>query len=565
MASNSKNLGELLNTDNNLDRTELDFVSGSGQGSMDLPHGTTAQRPTAAAGMIRYNSTLNLAEYYNGTEWKAIDTPPSITNVTPSNFNASGTTITVTGSNFQSGVTAKLQGTDGTDYAAASTTRANSSSITFDTTADMVTDNDPFKVVVTNSSGLSATYESIYYAVTPAWSTAAGSLGTYYNHNRTGLSYTVAATSTDADDTITYAITSGALPSGLSLNTSTGAITGDGASVSSSTTYSFTITATATGEGGTTNTAARAFTLTNGYKVITSFTSTGSGTYSVPSGVSSLEVLVVAGGGGGGSTNGGGGGAGGLVYAPAFPVTPGGSVSYFVGGGGDGADARNGSAPTNQSRGGTGGQSTFGQLTAYGGGGGGSGGHATNSYAGEVGNPGGSGGGGSSSDSPGQSKPGGSGTQPGQGAGHPSGQGFGNDGGNGGVRAPHTAGGGGGAGGAGANAAQNSRNNGGVGKTYSISGSSVGYAGGGGGYGSQQGQNDESYWSQGSSGGGNAVFTGDIMNNPVIPQGRGYVNGVANRGGGGGGIPSNINEANSPAPQNGTAGNGGSGLVIVSY
>ena len=565
MASNSKNLGELLNTDNNIDRTELDFVSGSGQGSMDLPHGTTAQRPTAAAGMIRYNSTLNLAEYYNGTEWKAIDTPPTITGVTPSNFNAAGVTITVSGANFQTGVVAKIQGTDGTDYAAASTTRVSSSSLTFATTNAMVTDNDPFKVVVTNTSGLSATYESIYYAVTPAWSTNAGSLGTYYNYNRTGLSYTVAATSTDSDDTITYAVTSGALPGGLSLNTSTGAITGDGASVSSSTTYSFTITATATGEGGTTNTAARAFTLTNGYKIVTSYTSTGSGTFSVPSGVSSVEVLVVAGGGGGGSTNGGGGGAGGLVYAPAYPVTPGGSISYSVGTGGGGADARSGSAPDNQSRGDTGGQSTFGQLTAQGGGGGGSRGDGPVGYGGEVGNSGGSGGGGSSADNSPQQQPGGSGTQPGAGAGHPSGQAFGNDGGNGGYRSPHAAGGGGGSGAAGANAAQNSRNNGGAGKNYSISGSSIGYAGGGGGYGSQGGSSDEGSWSQGSSGGGNAVFTGDIMNNPAIPQGRGYVNGVANRGGGGGGIPSNISEANSPAPQNGTAGNGGSGIVIVSY
>lgn len=564
MASNSKNLGELLNTDNNLDRTELDFVSGSGQGSMDLPHGTTAQRPTAAAGMIRYNSTLNLAEYYNGTEWKAIDTPPSITNVSPSNFNASGVTITVTGSNFQSGVTAKVQGTDGTDYAAASTTRVSSSSITFATTSAMVTDNDPFKVVVTNSSGLSATYESIYYAVTPAWSTASGSLGTYYNYNRTGLSYTVAATSTDADDVITYAVTSGALPSGLSLNTSTGAITGDGATVSSSTTYSFTITTTATGEGGTTDTAARAFTLTNAKSVVTTYTSTGSGSFSVPSGITAVEVLVIAGGGGGGSTNGGGGGAGGLVYAPSYPVTPGGSISYTVGGGGGGADARSGAAPDDQSRGGTGTNSTFGQLTANGGGGGGSRGDGPTSYGGEVGNPGGSGGGGSSSDNGPQTAGGGAPNQPSNG-GHPSAQGFGNNGGHGGVRSPHNGGGGGGSGAAGTQAQANIRTNGGAGKAYSISGSSVSYAGGGGGYGSLQGSPSESNWSQGSAGGGNAVFSGDVMNNPAIPQARGYVNGVANRGGGGGAIPSNISEAPSPAPQNGTAGDGGSGVVIVSY
>ena len=34
-----------------------------------LPKGTTAQRPTAVAGMIRWNSTTGAAELYNGAEW----------------------------------------------------------------------------------------------------------------------------------------------------------------------------------------------------------------------------------------------------------------------------------------------------------------------------------------------------------------------------------------------------------------------------------------------------------------------------------------------------------------
>ena len=43
---------------------------------------------------------------------------------------------------------------------------------------------------------------------------------------------------------ITYAVTTGSLPSGLSLNSSTGTITGTPSSIGSSTTSSFTITAT---------------------------------------------------------------------------------------------------------------------------------------------------------------------------------------------------------------------------------------------------------------------------------------------------------------------------------
>jgi len=38
-------------------------------GAMMLPVGNTAQRPTAANGMLRFNSTTLVAEYYNGTAW----------------------------------------------------------------------------------------------------------------------------------------------------------------------------------------------------------------------------------------------------------------------------------------------------------------------------------------------------------------------------------------------------------------------------------------------------------------------------------------------------------------
>src|SRR3989344_2558108 len=75
-------------------------------------------------------------------------------------------------------------------------------------------------------------------------------------------------------------------------------------------------------------------------------TYTSSGTFAVPTGVTSVDVLVVGGGGGGskGSNPGGGGGAGGYVYTPNFAVTPGAAVSVVVGAGGAGAvdDASNG-------------------------------------------------------------------------------------------------------------------------------------------------------------------------------------------------------------------------------
>jgi len=39
---------------------------------LKLPVGTTAQRPSPATGMLRYNSTTNTLEYYNGSAWVSI-------------------------------------------------------------------------------------------------------------------------------------------------------------------------------------------------------------------------------------------------------------------------------------------------------------------------------------------------------------------------------------------------------------------------------------------------------------------------------------------------------------
>ena len=104
-------------------------------------------------------------------------------------------------------------------------------------------------------------------------------------------------------------------------------------------------------------------------------------TWTVPSLVTSVSVLVVAGGGGGGSSHncclsGGGGGGGGVVVATSFAVTPGASIAVRTGFGGNGAYCANGSL---------GGNSAFGTLLAIGGGWG--------QGCGAQANPGGSGGG----------------------------------------------------------------------------------------------------------------------------------------------------------------------------
>jgi len=505
--------------------------------------GTTGQRDTATYGQgtLRFNSTTQLLEYYNGNEWKSIDAPPTITtfnvngtgNVTTSDITKDSSTVTIqiNGSLFDTvGATVLFVGTGGGDVSPITTTRNNSNLITITVSGNSFSNTyEPYDIKVTNGSGLSATLENCITSQTaPAFSTASGSLGTISEGRRS--SYTLLpVTATDADgDTITYSISSGSLPTGLSLNSSTGAITGTASSVGSNTTSTFTVLASTA-----TLTATRSFSITVNAPVITSYT-TGSGSFAVPVGVTAVNVLLIGGGAGGGGRVGGGGGAGGYVEMPGFPVTPGGTVSYSVGGGGGGG------GPSQQGNDGT--PTTFGSLTAIGGGGGG----GDNNQAGRAG---GSGGGtqyGGNPDNPGDAGGPGPGTQPAQ-PGNSGTYGFGNSGGRSRGAPYHSSGGGGGAGGAGQSGTTSKRGDGGPGKSSSISGSSVTRAGGGGG----GGHPDSSTQGSGGPGGGG---NGGPPSGGVAQSAT-----VSNSGSGGGG------NTQQPNPGDTTAGAGAAGVVIVAY
>ena len=511
----------------------------TGTNGIKMPNGTTGER-VAETARFRFNSTLNLMEYYNGTTWIAVDAPPSIQSISPTSINQTNATntITITGSNFSANATAIVVNDSGTEIAFTSVTRDSSTQITAVlTTSDLGTIDEPYDIKVTNSSGLANTLaDSLTVNETPTWSTASGSLGTLLNGNRAASALTTStlvATDPEGGD-VDYLITSGALPNGLSFNAETGAITGTADAVGSNTTSSFTVQARDTAS----NAVTRDFTITVNAPVVQTFNSPG--TFSVPSGLSSVDVLVVAGGGGGGVEHGGGAGAGGLIYRPGFPVTPGGSVSVGIGGGGNGQNNFGGPPATGQA-GGNGSNSTFGTLTAIGGGGGGT-------YSNDpTGRAGGSGGGRAGSDN----SAGGSGTQPSQG-GDSGNYGFGNPGGAGYQGGPygHQGGGGGGAGAAG-QPGSNNQMNGGDGRQYDISGTNTYYAGGGGG----SGYNSPNTVGQGGLGGG-----GDASNNcgPSPIDGTNQVNGQTNTGGGGGAGGNDGGTAT-------TAGDGGSGIVIVKY
>ena len=218
-------------------------VANTSTGAFDVPAGTTAQRPgSPSTGYVRYNTTTTAMEVWNGSAWKGFAAPgATITSISPTTAATTGTTITITGTNFLTGATIKLYGNDGTEYTPSSSSFTNATTYTFVTPALTVA-NEPYDIKLTNTTGDTVTRASLLDAGgSPTWTTAAGSLGSI-TEVATGTHATVAAS--DPDGTaLTYSVTTGSLPGGLSLHSTTGVISGDPTDVGSDTTTNFSISA----------------------------------------------------------------------------------------------------------------------------------------------------------------------------------------------------------------------------------------------------------------------------------------------------------------------------------
>ena len=220
--------------------------------------GTTAQRGSTT-GQWRYNSTTGFFEGRNASgSFSTLEPTPTISSVdvTEVDSQAGGNqTFVITGENFSSGGTVVFVGDDTSEFNADTTTLNSATQVTaVKTKSSFLNAKEPYKIKFTSATGVSGISGSGLISVdtSPTWSTASGSLGTI-NELATGNHFTVSATDVDGD-TVSYSLQSGSL-GGLSLNSSTGVISGDPTDVSSDTTNSFTLRATANGK-----TADRAFT-----------------------------------------------------------------------------------------------------------------------------------------------------------------------------------------------------------------------------------------------------------------------------------------------------------------
>ena len=207
-----------------------------------IPYGNNAGRPAASTGQPYFNGEQGRLEIYTSSGWSNIvQETPSVIAITGAYLESNATnTITVTGTNFTVGSIASAIGQNGIEVNA-NTSTVNSAAEISAVFANLSSSHEPYTVKVTNPSNLYGVLQNILYVnQQPIWSTASGSLGTFSEGDSVSLS--VGATDPESS-TVSYSLSSGSLPGGLSLNSSTGVISGVPSEISTNTTYSFTLNA----------------------------------------------------------------------------------------------------------------------------------------------------------------------------------------------------------------------------------------------------------------------------------------------------------------------------------
>lgn len=577
------------------------------ESSFQIPTGASNDRPSVGeAGMIRYLTDDNLLEFYNGTSWLPISQqPPSITSISPLSVpdNSGGTidvSVNIVGDNFG------LQppdvyfiGSDAVQRLASSVTnvvadtqvRAVLPSSVFD-----ASNQEPFAVKLINiSSSLSVTTVSptVIDINTPPYFITNSPLPDISNNsfvNSITLSGELDISAGDIDDnTLTFTSPSpnpisDIQSSALTLNSSSGVITGTLSNPGANTTYNFNVQITDSANNFRVKLYSFSFTMppisltfvsgttlpspiyvdsgntivggpvVGGFTIYT-FTTTSNYVFSCPTTISVVQYLIIAGGGGGGpGFQAGGGGAGGVLQDTSLTLADSTNYTVAVGAGGAGGDNAGVNPSTIKGSNGSDSSLTGGvlpSLTATGGGGGAS---YNNGNGNGSGLNGGSGGGAGATNT---TESGGTGV-----AGPPR-QGYAG-GGVSGYAAPYCGGGGGGAGAVGSpGGAANLIGDGGIGITSSITGVTTYYAGGGGGGSYQAGSVSRvanrtginSGATQPGTGGEYGGGYGAFGSTPITAA----TAGTANTGGGGGGGALNTTTVG------GTGASGGSGIVVIRF
>ena len=216
---------------------------------------------TSANNVVQLNGSGALPALDGSNLTGIAETKPTISSISPSTITNAQTSVTISGTNYASVPLVQAINSTGAITFADSVTFTSATTIV--ATFTLTTDGTYF-IRVENPNGLAVRSSSALLTVSdaPTWTTSAGSLGTVAAGSSVSLS--VAAT---GDSTIAYSETTSVLtsnsntPAGtmnLSLNSSSGAITGTAPSPTGGTTYTFTLRAT----DQESQTADRQFTIT---------------------------------------------------------------------------------------------------------------------------------------------------------------------------------------------------------------------------------------------------------------------------------------------------------------
>ena len=218
--------------------------------SISLPNTSVANAALQGSGQITINGQ---AVALGGSITLTTETRPTFSSITPSTIENTQTSCVIAGGNFVSvPLVTAINNSTGASVVADEVSFQSASQITAKFTLAV---DGTYKLYIENPDGNAVQTNAVLtVSDAPAWQTAAGSLGEF------GPGDTISTITITATNATSFAVQSGSLPTGLSLNTGSGSATITGtvsSGITSDTLFSFTVRAT----DAEAQTADRAFTI----------------------------------------------------------------------------------------------------------------------------------------------------------------------------------------------------------------------------------------------------------------------------------------------------------------
>ena len=204
-------------------------ITDSGTGHTQVARGTTAQRTSGVTGMLRYNTTVDVLEQYSASGWVGIEPAASGGSLSISGGITVAEAITINGTGHSSGGAIIFTANNNT----------YSGAITLGATSTIVSTGGAQTISATTNGGNGLTITADGNLVISGIVGGSTELTTY------AVTTTGSASQTFSANVTTTALKTGnALPPGMSLNSTTGVISGAPAAVETDTTTTFIIIAT---------------------------------------------------------------------------------------------------------------------------------------------------------------------------------------------------------------------------------------------------------------------------------------------------------------------------------